>query len=39
MNIPIIQEPKNEAYGQRRFLTKDPDGCLLDICSPWDSEH
>ena len=38
MGIPIIQEPRNEFYGQRRFLVKDPNGCLLDICSPWESE-
>lgn len=38
MEIPIIQEPHNEFYGQRRFLTKDPNGCLIDICSPWESE-
>ena len=38
MGIPIIQEPRNEFYGQRRFLTKDPSGCLIDICSPWESE-
>lgn len=38
MNIPIFQEPRNEFYGQRRFLIKDPDGCLIDICSPWESE-
>ena len=37
MNIPIIQEPRNEFYGQRRFLVKDPNGCLIDICSPWES--
>ncbi|MEQ1537261.1 MAG: VOC family protein [Burkholderiaceae bacterium] len=35
LNLKIIQEPKNEFYGQRRFLTVDPNGCLLDICSPW----
>jgi catechol 2,3-dioxygenase-like lactoylglutathione lyase family enzyme len=35
MKLQIIQEPKNEFYGQRRFLTLDPNGCLLDICSPW----
>ena len=35
MGLPIIQEPRNEFYGQRRFLTKDPNGCLIDICSPW----
>lgn len=38
MRISIIQEPRNEFYGQRRFLTKDPNGCLIDICSPWESE-
>jgi catechol 2,3-dioxygenase-like lactoylglutathione lyase family enzyme len=38
MGIPIVQEPKNEFYGQRRFLVKDPSGCLLDICTPWEAE-
>ncbi len=38
MNTPIIQEPRNEFYGQRRFLIKDPNGCLVDICSPWESK-
>jgi len=38
MNVTILQEPRNEFYGQRRFLAKDPDGCLIDICSPWESE-
>jgi len=38
MGIPITQEPRNEFYGQRRFLVKDPNGCLIDICSPWESE-
>lgn len=38
MNVNILQEPKNEFYGQRRFLTVDPNGCLLDICSPWEVE-
>lgn len=33
LNLPIVQEPKNEFYGQRRFLTKDPSGCLIDISS------
>lgn len=36
MGLPIIQEPRNEFYGQRRFLTRDPNGCLIDICSPWE---
>lgn len=38
MGIPIIQKPRNEFYGQRRFLIKDPNGCLVDVCSPWESE-
>ncbi len=33
MGLEIIQEPKNEHYGQRRFLTVDPDGLLIDISS------
>ncbi len=35
MGLRIVQEPRNEFYGQRRFLTVDPNGCLVDICSPW----
>ncbi len=35
LGLSILQEPKNEFYGQRRFLLADPDGCLIDICSPW----
>lgn len=35
MGLRIVQEPKNEFYGQRRFLTVDPNGCLIDICSPF----
>lgn len=38
MEATIVQEPRNEFYGQRRFLVKDPNGCLLDICSPWEAE-
>ncbi|CAH9049890.1 hypothetical protein PSECIP111951_00067 [Pseudoalteromonas holothuriae] len=34
MGLQILQEPRNEFYGQRRFLTQDPNGCLIDICSP-----
>ncbi|MGR6874732.1 VOC family protein [Pseudomonas sp. HK3] len=37
MGLTIIQAPKNEFYGQRRFLAKDPNGCLVDICSPWEA--
>lgn len=35
LGLAIVQEPKNEFYGQRRFLTVDPNGCLIDVCSPW----
>lgn len=38
MNVSILQEPRNEFYGQRRFLIEDPNGCLIDICSPWEPE-
>jgi catechol 2,3-dioxygenase-like lactoylglutathione lyase family enzyme len=33
--VEILQAPQNEFYGQRRFLAVDPNGCLIDICSPW----
>ncbi|MGB0562752.1 MAG: VOC family protein [Spirulinaceae cyanobacterium] len=36
LGLPILQEPRNEFYGQRRFLTQDPNGCLIDVCSPWE---
>lgn len=36
MGLEIIQEPKNEYYGQRRFLTVDPDGLLIDVSSSCD---
>jgi len=38
MDIDILQQPRNEFYGQRRFLIKDPSGCLIDICSPWENK-
>lgn len=34
MGAQVIQEPRNEFYGQRRFLVLDPAGCLIDVCSP-----
>lgn len=33
-SLDILQKPKDEFYGQRRFLLKDPSGCLVDVCSP-----
>ena len=37
--LSIVQTPRNEFYGQRRFLLTDPAGCLVDICSPWHSDE
>ncbi len=34
LGVEILQAPRNEFYGQRRFLAIDPNGCLIDICSP-----
>lgn len=37
MGLEIVQQPTNEDYGQRRFLTLDPNGLLIDIsaaCEP-----
>jgi predicted enzyme related to lactoylglutathione lyase len=39
MGAKIIQEPRNEFYGQRRFLVIDPAGCLIDVCSPWSEQE
>lgn len=36
MGLEIIQEPRDEYYGQRRFLTVDPDGLLVDVSSNCD---
>gem|GEM_PF-418736 len=38
LGLQIIQAPRNEFYGQRRFLVLEPSGCLIDICSPWEDE-
>jgi uncharacterized glyoxalase superfamily protein PhnB len=32
--LTILQPPQDEFYGQRRFLTCDPNGCVVDISSP-----
>ncbi|WP_094513825.1 VOC family protein [Synechococcus sp. MW101C3] len=39
MGVTVIQEPRNEFYGQRRFLVIDPAGCLIDVCSPWSEQE
>ena len=30
----VLQEPRDEFYGQRRFLLLDPDGLLIDVSAP-----
>ncbi|MFS0881162.1 VOC family protein [Metabacillus niabensis] len=30
-NLPIIQEMKDEDFGQRHFITCDPNGILIDV--------
>lgn len=32
--LTIVQPPRDEFYGVRRFLTRDPDGGLVEISSP-----
>lgn len=39
MGARIVQPPRNEFYGQRRFLVLDPAGCLVDICAPWSEDE
>lgn len=39
MGVRVVQPPRNEFYGQRRFLVLDPGGCLVDICSPWHEDE
>ena len=34
MQLPVLQAPKDEFYGQRRMLLTDPNGLFLDISSP-----
>lgn len=32
--LPILAELKDEAFGQRHFITADPNGVLIDIIKP-----
>ncbi|WP_048648927.1 VOC family protein [Nitratireductor soli] len=32
--LPILQELRDEAFGQRHFITADPSGVLIDIIKP-----
>jgi len=33
-NLPIVKDLRDEAFGQRHFITRDPNGVLLDIITP-----
>lgn len=33
-DLPIVLDLRNEGYGMRRFITKDPSGTLVDISTP-----
>lgn len=32
--LPILQSLRDEAFGQRHFITQDPNGVLIDIITP-----
>ncbi|PRD44868.1 glyoxalase [Phyllobacterium phragmitis] len=32
--LPILQELRDEAFGQRHFITTDPSGVLIDVIKP-----
>lgn len=32
--LPIVQPPRDEFHGYRRFLMRDPDGSLIEFSSP-----
>lgn len=32
--VPILFEPRDEDFGQRHFITRDPNGVLIDVITP-----
>lgn len=32
--LPILQELRDEPWGQRHFITRDPNGVLIDVIQP-----
>lgn len=34
LGADVVQPPRDEFYGQRRFLVTDPSGFLVDVSSP-----
>ena len=33
-NLPILLSLRNEDFGQRHFITQDPEGVLIDVITP-----
>lgn len=33
-NLPVLLEIKDEEFGQRHFITQDPNGVLIDVIKP-----
>ena len=33
-NLPILLEIRDEGFGQRHFITRDPNGVLIDVIKP-----
>ncbi len=33
-NLPILLSLRNEEFGQRHFITQDPEGVLIDVITP-----
>ena len=34
LGVPVLEEPNDTFYGQRRMLVEDPNGLLIDVSSP-----
>ncbi|MFD3701544.1 VOC family protein [Nocardia sp. NPDC058658] len=34
LRVPVVEEPRDLFYGQRRMLVTDPNGYLVDVSSP-----
>ena len=32
--LPVLRTMRDEAFGQRHFITQDPDGVLIDVIQP-----
>jgi len=34
VGLPILHSPRDEPFGQRRFMMSDPNGVLIDVIRP-----